>query len=278
MTLYAGPILAAIWTRAFRVQPPGRRRELHAHTVAALGVCLLLCGWRLSTVLLVLLDDKRERATTWDESPLAALHYLLSRPAPNWPEVLPGEFHHVYLDLSCYVGPVVVVLGLASLLFGWRWWHVLSILCAWLAMGSLRWYHPSYWLMEWPFFGSAHSVPRWRIVALLGLGLAAGSVLARWRRSDLRALTSPGFESGRDRGRRLRCARLSAAPAGVQHSSRPCILPGPARCRHRECPRRPGLSLRDERIWRDPGVRADVELSTGRSHASPRPGGSGLSR
>ena len=188
MTLYAGPILVAIWTRAFRVQPPGRRRDLLDHTVAALGIFLLLCGWRLSTVFLVLLDDQRERATYWDESPLAAIHYLLSRPAPNWPEMLPGEFHHVYLDLSCYVGPVVVVLGLASPLFGWRWWHILTILCAWLAMGSVRWYHPSYWLMDWPFFGSAHSVPRWRIVALLGLGLAAGSVLASWRRSDRQAL------------------------------------------------------------------------------------------
>ncbi len=76
---------------------------------------------------------------------------------------------------------------------GWRWWHILTIVCAWLAMGSVRWYHPSYWLMDWPFFGSAHSVPRWRIVALMGLGLAAGSVLASWRRSDrwlLRAIAS----------------------------------------------------------------------------------------
>jgi hypothetical protein len=190
MTLYAVPILAAIWTRALRVQPRAQCRELLDHTVAALGIFLLLCGWRLSTVFLVLLDDKRERVTYWDESPLAAFHYLLARPAPNWPEELPGGFHHVYLDLSCYVGPVVVLLGLASLVLGWRWWHALAILCAWLAMGSVRWYHPSYWLMEWPFFGSAHSVPRWRIVALLGLGLAAGSVLASWRRSDRQALRS----------------------------------------------------------------------------------------
>jgi hypothetical protein len=193
VTLYACPILATIWTRALRVQPPGRRRELLVNTVAALGSFWLLCGWRLSTLLLVLLDDKRERVTYWDESPLASLHYLLSRPAPNWPEVLPGRFHHVYLDLSCYVGPIVVGLGLASLFLGWRWWHAWTFLCAWLAMGSVQWYHPSYWLMDWPFFGSAHSVPRWRIVALMGLGLAAGSVVASWRRSQrqsVRALAS----------------------------------------------------------------------------------------
>ena len=54
------------------------------HTLAAVGVFLLICGWRLSTVLLVMLDDKRERVTYWDESPSAMLHYLLYRPGPNW--------------------------------------------------------------------------------------------------------------------------------------------------------------------------------------------------
>ena len=31
-------------------------------------------------------------------------------------------------------------------------------------------------------------MPRWRIVVLMGLGLAAGNVLASWRRSDRQAL------------------------------------------------------------------------------------------
>ena len=78
--LYAGPLTAMIWVRAFRVQPPGRRSALLLHTMAALGLFLLLCGWRLSTVLLVLLDDRRERVTYWDETPFTMLHYLLTRP------------------------------------------------------------------------------------------------------------------------------------------------------------------------------------------------------
>ncbi len=52
--------------------------------MAAIGVFLLLCGWRLSTVFLVLLDDKRERVTYWDETPVTVLHYLLFRPRPGW--------------------------------------------------------------------------------------------------------------------------------------------------------------------------------------------------
>ena len=81
---------------------------------------------------------------------------------------------------------MVVLLGLASVARGWRWWHTLTLVSAWFAIGSVRWYHPSYWVAGWPFFASAHVVTRWRFVALLGLGLAAGSVLARWRQSGNR--------------------------------------------------------------------------------------------
>ena len=84
MSLYAVPLTASIWLRAFRMQPRGRRRAMILHTLAAIGVFLLICGWRLSTVLLVILDDKRERVTYWDVSPSAMLHYLLYRPGPNW--------------------------------------------------------------------------------------------------------------------------------------------------------------------------------------------------
>jgi hypothetical protein len=154
--------------------------------MAAVGIFLLLCGWRLATTFLVLLDDKRERATFWDESPLAVFHYLLIRPDPNWTDIVPGQFHHVFIELTCYVGPMVVPLAIASLWPRWRWWHTLTLICAVLAIGSVDWYHPSYYLIDWPFFRSAHSVPRWRILALLGVGLSVSSVMARWRRSDSR--------------------------------------------------------------------------------------------
>src|SRR4029079_12890949 len=96
---------------------------------------------------------------------------------------LPGPFHAVYIDLICYVGPVVFLLFFTSMLRGWRWWHSLAIVCAWLAIGSVRWYQPSSWLSSWPFFRSAHVVTRWRLIALLGVALAAASALARWRSS-----------------------------------------------------------------------------------------------
>ena len=70
----------------------------------------------------------------------------------------------------------VVLLGLASLARGWRWWHTLTLVAAWFALGSARWYHPSSWASDWPFFASAHVVTRWRFVALLGLGIGTALI------------------------------------------------------------------------------------------------------
>ncbi len=186
-TLYAGLLAGAIWLRALRVQPTGHRVRLLLNTVAAVGVCLALCGVRLATVLAVLKDDHRERITFWDESPLAQVHHLLTRPTVDWPTVIP--VHHLadYIETTSYVGPVAVLLALVSLARGWRWWHTLFLVCTWFALGSVSWYHPSYWTGDWPLFASTHVVTRWRFVAVLGLGLAVGSVLARWRHSGARA-------------------------------------------------------------------------------------------
>ncbi|HKI21155.1 MAG TPA: hypothetical protein VKA15_24900, partial [Isosphaeraceae bacterium] len=184
LSLYAAVLTVLVWMRTLRVGPRAIRKRVLVHTVAALGLFLALCGWRLATTLLVLLDDQRERVTLWDESPWATFGYLLARPAPDWYKIVPGQHHADYVSLVSYVGPVVVLLALLSLAWGWRWWHTLSFVSGWLAIGSIRWYHASYWLSSWPLFSSAHAVTRWRFLAMLGIGLAAGSVLARWRRSD----------------------------------------------------------------------------------------------
>ena len=110
-----------------------------------------------------------------------------SAPSPTGPTSITGRHWAAYVSITSYVGPVVVSLALVSVARGWRWWHTLVLVSGWLAIGSTQWYHPSYWLLDWPFFGSAHVVTRWRFVAILGLGLAAGSVLARWRASARRA-------------------------------------------------------------------------------------------
>ncbi|WP_165245326.1 hypothetical protein [Paludisphaera soli] len=188
MSLYAIPLTAAIGLRSLRLQPPGRRVALLRHAAAAVGTCLMLCGWRLVPVLLILLDDKRERVTSWDETPASLFHYLTHRPSPRWTAQFSDVLGSVFAELTCYVGPVVLVLALASLLLGWRWWHALALAGFWLAIGSVRWYHPSAWLMSWPLFGSAHVVTRWRFLAMLGLGLAVAAALSRLRGSPRRAL------------------------------------------------------------------------------------------
>jgi hypothetical protein len=188
LSVYAAPLTAMIWIRSFRLQPNGRRLALLIHTAASFGVFFLLCGWRLSTTLVVLLEDKRERVTFWDENPISMLHYLLYRPGPGWNTAFTAAAGSAFGELTCYIGPVVLSLTLVSLVFGWKWWHTLTLVCLVLAIGSSWWYHPSAWLADWPFIGSAHVVTRWRFMAMLGFGFASGSVLARWRGSPRRVL------------------------------------------------------------------------------------------
>lgn len=188
VSLYGCVLMAAIWMRSLRVQPVECRRRQLVNTLAAAGTCLALCGWRLATAWVVLRDDRREHVTSWDESVWSIPRYLMARPPVNWYQIIPGRHHADFISLVSYVGPVVVILGLVSLVYGWRWWHTLALACTWLALGSTRWYHLSRWLADWPLFGSTHVVTRWRYVALLGLGMAAGSVLARWRRSSDRGV------------------------------------------------------------------------------------------
>lgn len=186
ITLYAGVLMGLIGLRAFRIAPPDRRFRGLVQALAALGTALALCGWRLATVLFVMKDDQRERISYWDESLFSIPHQLLSRPGPDWNRAIPVQHLATYIETTSYVGPIVVVLALASLYWGWRWWHTLAVVCAALGLGSVRWYHPSAWLQDWPLFASTHVVTRWRFVALLGVGLAAGSALERWRRSGPR--------------------------------------------------------------------------------------------
>jgi hypothetical protein len=185
--VYAALIAGAIWLRALRVQPRGRRGALLAHTAIAVGVVLLLSGWRLGTAWMVQRDDLREHTASWNESFTSVLHDLLDRPSPGWAESIPSTAPFSFSETTCYIGPVVLGLGLLSLAYGWRWWHSLAAVCGWLAVGSARWYHASFWLSYWPWISTLHEVTRWRFAALLGVGLAVGGLVARWRgAADLR--------------------------------------------------------------------------------------------
>lgn len=177
-SIYGLLIAGLVWIRAFRVQPKPLRGRLLWHTVAALGVGLALSGWRLATTMLVLADFPRKWQSPFDASVGEVLDWLLYRPGPA---VLEAATSIYFWETACYVGPAVLFLALVSLVQGWRWWHSMALLCLWLAIGSVRWTHPSYWLAQGPVFSTMHVVTRWRIPAMLGLGLSAANALASWR-------------------------------------------------------------------------------------------------
>jgi hypothetical protein len=180
-TVYAVTILGVVWLRAIRARSGASRWRYLIHTFLAAGVFLALAGWRLATTGLVYRDFPRPYQSAHDLTPWSILMYLLSRPKPD---VLAWMAIPEFWETIWYIGPVALALAAVSLVRGWRWWHTLSAGCIWLAAGSVAWYHPSYWLSHLPLFNSMHMVPHWRIMAMLGLALAAADVVARWRGSD----------------------------------------------------------------------------------------------
>ncbi len=188
ITLYTIVLTALILIRAIRIAPDQMRRLLAARALLAAGICFTLAGWRIALMAYLLREDQREAITSWNESIWSIPGFLLNRPITNWPDVIPGRHYATYFELNTYIGPVALLLAVLSLSRGLRWWHILAALCGWLALGSKTWYEPSRWLADWPLIGSAHVVTRWRFVALLGLGLAAGDVIDNWRRSPRTSL------------------------------------------------------------------------------------------
>ncbi len=184
-SVYAVMIVSVLWSRAALVREGRLRSRFLMHTALALGTFLALAGWRLATTGLVYGDFPRHLPSGQDESFWTIRTHLLDRPtaARLGREVMP-----YFWETSLYIGPVVVVLALASLAWGWRWWHTLAFLCGWLAAGSVSWYHPSYWLQHAPLFATMHAVTRWRFMAMLGIALAVATTLARWRASPRPAL------------------------------------------------------------------------------------------
>ncbi|WZP00461.1 hypothetical protein EP7_002105 [Isosphaeraceae bacterium EP7] len=182
-------IAALVWARAVCVLDGPRRRKLLAHSAIAMGVALALSGWRIGTLASVMRDFPRKIPPGGDETLSGLLGHLLNRPAQallRGPEALPPYFW----ESTCYVGPAVLIAAAISLAGGWKWWHTLMLGCGWLAAGGSRWYLPSYWLGHWPVFSTMHAVGRWRFAAMLGLGLAAASAVARWRSSGGRWRTA----------------------------------------------------------------------------------------
>ena len=178
-TVYTLLIAGVAWLRALLMQSGANRPRLLAHTSLAAGTFLALSGWRLATTALVYRDFPRAYATAFAETPWSILIHLLNRP----PAALLAKTEVPYFwETTCYVGPVVLALAAISLKGGWRGWHTLALACGLLAMGSVAWCHPSFWLGYLPVFSTMHVVTRWRFMAILGLALAAASVVDAWRK------------------------------------------------------------------------------------------------
>ncbi len=178
-TVYMVLIAGTVWLREARKEVGEGRRRFLLHTVLAAGVFFLLAGWRLATTGLVYRDFPRVYRTLYAETLWSTLVNLLNRPSADFLLYVDGTY---FWSATTYIGPVVLVLALLSLRGDWRWWHVLALACGSLGFGSVAWYHPSFWLAHFPVFSTMHDVARWRFMALLGVALAASSVVDAWRR------------------------------------------------------------------------------------------------
>ncbi len=183
--VYALTILAVVWLRVIRVRSGPARSRVVVHTLLAIGVCFALAGWRIATTALVVRDFPRPYRSAHDYTLWDILKFLITRPRAD---VMISMKIYEYRETLWYIGPVVLLLAILSLIRGWRWWHTVSAMSIWLAAGSVALYHPSYWLDHFPLYTAMHMVTRWRIIAMLGIAMAAADVLARWRRGRSGAL------------------------------------------------------------------------------------------
>lgn len=80
-------------------------------------------------------------------------------------------------EICCYLGIVAIILAVASLRQGVRWWHVMIGIVLWATIGNCRWYHLMYWVQKLPTFSSHLCFSRIRMFMPLFLGISATSGL-----------------------------------------------------------------------------------------------------
>lgn len=182
LVAYAFFVTAAVSIRVARSRGSMAPR-VFLHGLIVVGVFLALAGWRLAAMGDVMADFPHD-GWGWADWIDDFFNCVIRRPSRESLAAIPDHVVYIFYERSCYLGPIVVALSLASLRTGWRWWHTLALLGFALAIGSTEWYHPSYWLRNWPIFRSMHIVYRWKLVAALGVGLAVADLVARWRRSE----------------------------------------------------------------------------------------------
>ena len=177
---YGLVIAGLFWLRGLRVEGGARRRAFLRHSILAAATALALAGWRLATMLAVMRDYPRTRASGVDHAPLFALFQMIRRPDP---ETLREMTAPLSWESNCYLGVLGLALFLAGFRAGLRWWHALAVLGVLLATGAGRTWQPSYWLNHAPVFSTMHMVTRWLVPAMFGVGLSIAGAIASWRRS-----------------------------------------------------------------------------------------------
>lgn len=189
-TIYLGPIIGLAWIRGLAVHHQKCLGKYLLRSIQGLGLFLALAGWRIATVAAVMSDFPRALSSTYSETLWTIWVHLTERTEPRLIQF--GALHSYFWETCTYVGPLVLILAITSLLIRIQWWHWLLLVCGWLAAGSIEWFHASYWLDQFPVFSSLHVVTRWRFPALLGLALAVGQTVnwaGRSSRWDLRWAT-----------------------------------------------------------------------------------------
>ncbi len=185
-SVYSMVVGGVVALRVLRARTWPARWRFLAHAVVAVGMFVSLTGWRLATSGAVYRDFPRRSRPYFTSITLPEIPASLLGRAPA--SIVDAMTAQEFWERANYFGPVVVILVLVSLCRGWRWWHTLTFLCGWLALGGRKWYELSFWLQFFPFFGSMHVVSRWRFMAFLGLALAAGEAIGWLRASPSRML------------------------------------------------------------------------------------------
>src|SRR5690606_37873787 len=134
-TVYAFLIVGLIWGLRW-LEPGMRRAEYLRSSLAAVGLVLLLCSWRLVPSLYLLGEFPRDWDTLVDRGPLTWMALLWQR--PTGVEIFANADRLPWETVS-YVGPVVLLLAVWSVTRGWQWWHTLMVMCFLCALGSRWW-------------------------------------------------------------------------------------------------------------------------------------------
>jgi hypothetical protein len=182
-SIYALLIVSAVGLRGLRVERGARRWRYLRHGVLAVGLMLALTGWRLGPMVKLLGDFPRSGGMMIDLRLAAYVEQMLHRPSI---EELRTVTAPIFWESNCAIGVIGVGLLAASLVRGWRWWHWLAVIAFAMGLGAGRWHQPSFWASYLPVFKTMHVVTRWRVAAMLGVGLAAGDGVAWLRSSRLR--------------------------------------------------------------------------------------------